>query len=213
MPPVEQPSELTFGQQVRTWRLSREVSQRELERHIGKARGYVTHIEGGSMLPVERRTCDLLGERLGVAGAEVWAALMDERLRRARPEVRARATFNGTALGEISADEIALIRALRDIDAGHPEEPPTAAAILRLANLVGGSALHLGVAPLEDPRAIIQALHSLNECSAWTVAEVLGVVVRVVAALERERASMGYARDDGTVPMKRRAKPRRREPG
>lgn len=191
--------------------MRREVSQRELERALRKTRGYVTHIEKGSILPGDRETCEMIGDRLGVSGDEVWSALLDERLRRANPQVQAHAAAVSAGAGALTQDEVNLVRVLRTLDTRSSGGASTAAVLLRLGNLVEGSASHPESAPIRGPVAVLQSLHALNECSHRTAGEVMGILTAVVAALAAERESLGFNRQESHVAIKTKTKPRQRE--
>lgn len=79
-----------FAAQLVVWRKKAGLAQAELERSIGKSRGYLTHVESGAFAPPKSVT-DAIAEALRAAGLdisneEVWSAAAPEV---ADPDVRA----------------------------------------------------------------------------------------------------------------------------
>ncbi|MFZ5475264.1 MAG: helix-turn-helix domain-containing protein [Myxococcota bacterium] len=183
----------SFGAQVRAWRAARGISQRALEGAIGKQRGYVAHLEGGSFIPPPRPVCDQLAQHLGIEPDDVWSAAVEERMKGLDPDLFA--VYAAAVAGaEFRDDERRLVEALRRIDSENGLGRSITPSLLRVANLLAAQWSGSGKA-VKDPDAVLRALFQLDDCSHRTVGRVMEVLVGVIDVVGLEREHLGFSRE------------------
>lgn len=85
---------MTFRETLGRWVERSGLSNAEIDRAIGKGRGYVGRVMKGTIPPPDRATCDAIGEVLAerqaiARAAEVWDLAARERLEALDPDLRA----------------------------------------------------------------------------------------------------------------------------
>ncbi|MFZ5475266.1 MAG: helix-turn-helix domain-containing protein [Myxococcota bacterium] len=194
-----------FRSHVRSLRVSRGLSQAQLDRAAGRKGTWTAKLESGALPAPDRATVIRLAELLGVDAAGLWREAALARLEVADAEALAVVLPAEQRGGDdLSDDEVRLVLALRRIDAaGDRTRGTTSAALLRLGNLV----VTRDLAPAEggpDARSLVVALDVLDAGSHRTARAALDVLVAFAEGVRAERDRLGFASSDEHAPGRRR---------
>lgn len=192
-----------FSRQVRVLRSGRGLSQAQLDRAAGRRGTWTAKLESGALTAPDRATVYRLAEVLGVDAEGLWRLAAMARLEAADAE--ALATVVGTeSHGELTDDEVRLLRALRRLDEIGARAPgATVVSLLRLGNLVSTRDV-AGAHGGPDARTLTAALDALDAGSHRTARAALDLLVAFADGVRAERDRLGFATPEVPAPPRRR---------